>query len=324
MQCLLEKLFISDKVTDPSAYICTLSPELQRKAKKELNETPETRNAGLKKMYEMLRARPDMFCPTDVIFILGFLRARKFEVDRAFKLLENWCKMRTDMEEVFSDYRPSSIKGILESGVATVLPQRDQEGRKIIVIRVGKWNVKQYSLWDSVKAVMMTFDLLVRDEETQINGTAYIQDMEGFTLRHMAQFGPRVVMKMAPVMNQDTIALRMKSMNVVNESGFFDAMFAIMKPFLKEKIKKRIHVLGEGMKTLRQVISSSTLPTEYGGTAPSIDDIAAKWGESVLLKENEFLQMKDFGIKRTDIGKKRVNASESTISGTIGTYKRLD
>ncbi|XP_077992919.1 alpha-tocopherol transfer protein-like [Glandiceps talaboti] len=310
-------------MADPTAYVCTLSPELQQKAKKELNETPETRNAGLKKMYELLRARPDMTCPTDVIFILGFLRARKFEVDRAFKLLENWCKMRTDMEEIFSDYRPSSIKGILESGVTTVLPQRDQEGRKIVVMRMGKWNTKEYGIWDTMKAVMVTIDLCLRDEETQINGVVDIDDMEGFTLQHMAQFGPRVAMKAAPIMNQDTIPLRMKSMNIVNESGFFDGIFAIMKPFLKEKIKKRIHVHGEDMTTLHREISSATLPTEYGGTASSIDDIATKWGQYVLSKENEFLAMKDYGLKRSDLGKKEVDDAV-TMGGMTGTYKKLE
>ncbi|XP_077992963.1 alpha-tocopherol transfer protein-like [Glandiceps talaboti] len=310
-------------MADPTAYVCTLSPELQQKAKKELNETPETRNAGLKKMYEMLRARPDMTCPTDVIFLLGFLRARKFEVDRAFKLLENWCKMRTDMEEIYDDYRPSSIKEMFDNGAMTVLPKRDQEGRKVTVMRMGKWNVKEYSIWDMLKSAMMSFDLLLRDEETQINGIADISDFEGFTFQHMAQLGPRVAMKAAPIMNQDTIPIRMKSMNFVNESGFFDGVYAIIKPFLKEKIKKRMHVHGEDMTTLHQQISSATLPTEYGGTESCIDDIAAKWGEYVLSKENEFLAMKDYGLKRSDLGKKEVDDA-STMGGMTGTYKKLD
>ncbi|XP_070540453.1 alpha-tocopherol transfer protein-like [Ptychodera flava] len=310
-------------MADPSAYVCKLSPELQHKAKIELNETPETRTEGLTKMYEMLRARPDITCPTDVLFILGFLRARKFEVDRAFKLLENWCKARSELTEVFTDYYPSSVKELLECGVVTMLPTRDQEGRKVGIMRPKKWDVKKFGVWDVMKIGMMSYDMILRDEETQINGVVDLMDLEGFTMSHLSQFGPRMAMKAAPIMNQDTLPIRMKSMNALNESGFFDALFAIIKPFLKEKIKKRMHVHGEDLTTLHEEISSSALPVEYGGSAGSIEDSSKKWADYILSKENEFLAMKDYGVKRSDLGSKTVDDA-ATMEGLTGKYKKLD
>nr|XP_006817763.1 PREDICTED: alpha-tocopherol transfer protein-like [Saccoglossus kowalevskii] len=188
-------------MSTPPVYECKLSVELQEKARRELNETQESRTIGLKKLFEMVRSRPDITCPTDAVFLLGFLRARKFNIDRACKLLENWCKMRTSIPEVFSNYRPSDLKELIESGVCVMLESRDNEGRSVIVERPGNWDVKKYSAWDITKIEMMMCDLHLRNEETQINGIVDIFDMEGFGLHHMTQFGPRFLIRTAPIMN---------------------------------------------------------------------------------------------------------------------------
>ncbi|XP_002735743.1 alpha-tocopherol transfer protein-like [Saccoglossus kowalevskii] len=294
----------------PPEYICTLSKELQEKARRELNETAETRKDGLKKLFEMIQARPHMNCPTDAVFLLGFLRARKFDIDRSFKLLENWCRVRVEMKEVFSDYRPSTAKELIQDGVFFSLSTRDSEGRLISISRPGKWNPKNSTVWELMKVSVMAGDINMMDEETQINGVVLILDMGGIGMRHITQFGPRLAMKVAPLMSSDTFPQRVGSINVLNESGFFDGMYAILKPFLKEKIRKRFFIHGDDLSKLHSKVSSSLLPGEYGGSVEkSLDDFANRWADLLHSKEDMFAAMMDYGLKKTK--NKYVNSEES-------------
>ncbi|XP_070540455.1 alpha-tocopherol transfer protein-like [Ptychodera flava] len=310
-------------MADQFVYECKLSPDLQEKAKRELNETPETREECLKKLYETVRARPELVCPTDPIFLLGFLRARKFDLDRAIKLLENWCRVRTSISELYDDYGPAGIKDLLAAGLFTSLPSRDQDGRKVIILRLGKWDVKKFSIYDTFKPGLLANDLMLRDEETQINGITAIMDLGGMTMQHVTQFGPRVAMKVSPLVNDDCAPFRMKSFNIVNESGFFATMYAIGKPFMKEKMKQRMHVHGEDLTNLHKQITSSILPPEYGGSGPSIDDTSKEWVDYVMSKEKELLAMKEYGLKESKLGQKEVDDA-ATMEGTVGTFKKLD
>ncbi|XP_002735744.1 alpha-tocopherol transfer protein-like [Saccoglossus kowalevskii] len=311
-------------MAEPPVYDCKLSPKLLEKARKELNETAESRDAGIKRLWAMIRARPDIRCPTDAVFILAFLRARKFDVEKAFKLLEKWCSMRVDLDAVFENYRPSSIKEMIEAGSMVSLPTRDNEGRTINIHRPGKWDPKKFTIWEYLRYGLLTGDYLMWNEETQINGVVEIIDMEGFNINHMAQIGPRFAMSAASMMSADCLPLRMKSMNVINESGFFDAIFAMLKPFLKDKIKKRIHVHGDDLSKLHQVVPSSILPSEYGGShSSSIEDIVSKYGDLILSKEDEYVAMMEYGIKKSDLVKKTVDDA-ATMTGTTGSYTKIE
>ncbi|XP_006817762.1 alpha-tocopherol transfer protein-like [Saccoglossus kowalevskii] len=286
-------------------YECTLSPELQEKARLELNESPETRDAGLKTLFDMITSRDDIRCPIDAVFLLCFLRARKFNIKRTFKLLERWCKMRSELVEIFGNYKPSSVMGLIESGVFVILPSADPEGRPVAIDRPGKWDVTKYTAWDFVKVEMMMCDLQLWNEETQINGFVDIFDMEGFGLHHMTQFGPRFVIKTTPLMNEDTLPLRIKGIHVVKESGLFDGLYKLFKPFLKDKIKKRLRVHGKDITNLHSVLPTSILPPEYGGSySAGIDDIVRDWAQQLGDKEEFFISMERYGLKKTKKNKK--------------------
>ena len=81
---------------------------------------------------------PALTCRTDAEFLLRFLRARKFDCERANQLLINYFTVREECKEQLGNLIPTSGKKVFDTGLSIVLPHRDREGRKIMYFRVGK------------------------------------------------------------------------------------------------------------------------------------------------------------------------------------------
>lgn len=82
----------------------------------------------------------------------------------------------------------------------------------------------------------------MREPETQIAGIVVLLDMGGLSLQHVKFFTPYYAKKLVELV-QDTFPLRFKGFHIVNEPFYFDAIMAVLKPFLKDKIRKRVSII---------------------------------------------------------------------------------
>ncbi|XP_062897492.1 alpha-tocopherol transfer protein-like isoform X2 [Mobula hypostoma] len=271
----------------PQAYVCTLSPQLIAKAQEELQEKPEWRLRDAQALRDMiLKEAPNLNTRLDDAFLLRFLRARKFDYDRALKLLLNYHANQRTWPEVFANLRPSAIKHVLDSGFLTVLPYPDPLGRRILVIRPGRWKISDYPITENIRAIYITLEKLVQAEENQVNGIVILADYSGVTLSQAAQLGPFMAKKVIGIL-QDGFPMRIKTVNIINEPIIFKGIFAIIKPFLKEKMTERFVLHGSDLSSLHKDIPPNILPQEYGGTMGKLNTTA--WTESLLAFEEEFV-----------------------------------
>ena len=123
--------------TDEDIYTCTLSPETAKKAESELGETEIVRQLALMGLKRRMEQRPDIkFCHDDR-FLLRFLRAKKFEVERAFNSLVKYYELHLKHPDFFKNYKPSAIKHVLDDGFPMVFGQLDEEGRPVVAMKAG-------------------------------------------------------------------------------------------------------------------------------------------------------------------------------------------
>ncbi|KAM4691488.1 alpha-tocopherol transfer protein-like [Rhinophrynus dorsalis] len=269
-------------------YVCTLTPELVLKALDELQEKPEWRLRDVEALRDMIwKEYPNLKTRVDDSFLLRFLRARKFDYDRALQLLVNYYNCRKGWPEVFNDLRPSAVKPVLDSGFLTVLPSRDREGRKIVCIRPGCWNPRDYPITENIRAIYLSLEKLIESEETQVNGIVILADYNDVGFSQASHFGPFIAKKVIGIL-QDGFPIRIKAVNIINEPRIFKGIFAILKPFLKEKIVKRFFLHGSDMNSLHDNIPKAILPEEYGGTAGKLDTSA--WSQTLLTSEEAFAE----------------------------------
>ncbi|GIX86103.1 hypothetical protein CDAR_309051 [Caerostris darwini] len=108
-----QTIVVGKKVHRPLLDNTTITDDL-RVAREELNETPETREVALKVLKKML-AEQDEFIPrVDDVFLLRFLRCRKFDCERAFKTVKEHYKFRKQNPDIypFADWHRKGFESL--------------------------------------------------------------------------------------------------------------------------------------------------------------------------------------------------------------------
>ncbi|XP_070539728.1 alpha-tocopherol transfer protein-like [Ptychodera flava] len=111
------------------SYKCTLSDVALKKAKRELNEDPATRQRKINDLQDLFKTRPDIKFRQDDAFLLKFLRDKKFDVSKAFKTLTYYYEVRRSYRDVFRDFTPSAFEHIYDPENEMICPGRDCPGK---------------------------------------------------------------------------------------------------------------------------------------------------------------------------------------------------
>lgn len=270
--------------------------ELQEVAKRELRETPEVQKEAIEKLRELLKAETNLKVPLDNDpWLVRFLRPCKYYPESALKLVQNYYSFKVKHENVYKDLKPSREKNIFDHNILTVLPNRDQHGRRVLIIELGKkWKHNKCSLDEVFKGCVLYVEAAMLEPATQIAGAVVIFDMDGLTLQQTWQFNPPFAKRILDWL-QEAVPLRVKNIHIINQPYVFNMVFALFKPFLKEKLKNRIIFHGTDRKSLHQYMSPKCLPECYGGTLQIPRVTGPQWLELLLICDKEYDAINSYG-----------------------------
>ncbi|GAB6024745.1 hypothetical protein CHUAL_009875 [Chamberlinius hualienensis] len=306
---------------DTGKYVCKLSPELQKKAKDELKEDPARREEDIEILRQWITKQPYINGRTDDAFLLKFLRNAKFSIERAKEKIENYYTMKTAIPEWFSnhDLNHPKLQKLLSKGMFLPLGY-DKEGRFVVLGRTAAYDPSEFKVEDVMKLNFIVSEYLLWDEQTQICGSVFINDGEGATGGHLAQWTP-AVMKKAMTCFQDCLPIRSKGMHYVNLPSFFETFFNVMKMFMKEKLIRRLYVHGN-LESLQQQVPIDILPKEYGGLAGDCDSIAAKFTKDLNAHRQFFIDDEKYKVDESKRPGKPKTPDD--IFGHDGTFRKLN
>lgn len=272
------------------------SPELEEVAKKELRESPEVQREAIAKLRELLKAETDLKVPLDNDpWMIRFLRPTKYYPESALKMVKNYYAFKVKHENVYKGLKPSKEKNIFEHNILTVLPNRDQYGRRVLIIELGKkWKHNKCSLDEVYKGCVLYLEAAILEPSTQIAGAVVIFDMDGLTLQQTWQFNPPFAKRILDWL-QEAVPLRVKNIHIINQPYVFNMVFALFKPFLREKLKSRIIFHGTDRKSLHQYLSPKCLPDCYGGTLQIPRVTGPQWLELLLMCDQEYDAINSYG-----------------------------
>lgn len=239
--------------------------EYAEKARVELRETPEVVEQAFKDIRTLLAGEPELIVPDEDEFYVKFLRPCKWYAKSAFELMKRFYQFRVNHPRLCDDLLPSKERNVLVSDVFLPMPDRTKDGCRVLLIQAGKkWNPKKVTTDELFKAAMLSLGAAMAEPKTQVAGVHVVLDMHGFSLSQVTYFTPSFA-GMVTDWLQRCVPCRLKGIHVMNQPFVFNMVFALFKPFLQEKTRKRIHFHGSNKDSLTAHIGGHVMPTTLGG-----------------------------------------------------------
>jgi len=266
--------------------------EWKLRAEVELQEKSEWRARDIQALRDLVLAEEGFVCDTSDAFLIKFLRAKKFDYESSFRMLQRYLGLRARSPANFVKCLPSRAGPIFDHQLQDVLPHRDQFARRVFIFRSGVWDTTLITPADIFTTNYMCLEAMGREPKTQIAGMVAVVDMAGFGLYHMMQMSVDYVKDMV-AMVQNSFPIRFREIHIVNESYLFDMVFALVKPFLTDKISNRIRFHGADMTSLHRCVPKEILPAQYGGDQPAFDNSRLK--AAIEKMEDFFTALMNYG-----------------------------
>lgn len=115
---------------------------------------------------------------------------------------------------------------------------------------------------------LYVFPLIVDDEDMQRNGFVILEDFADFSfmasMRMQRAFTSEQQAEMFAMM-QDVVPMRMRGIYLVRQPWYVSLLLAVVRPFMKRKLRERIAAVGEDTGALREFFEPDQLPARFGG-----------------------------------------------------------
>jgi CRAL/TRIO domain len=202
--------------TSPTDYVSTLTPEIVKLAKEQLEEDDERRAQNVNIIREWLKKQPHLrSCPTDSQFLLKFLRGCKYSLETTKQKLDLMLTLRNMLPGLYSSWDPMKPENqkALSFGPLLPLPGYDHLGRRVAIIRSGFPDPSATNFEVIQRVSFMVWELFCHEEEQMfITGAVLILDMEGYTISHFTQL-PMSLAKKLQLCWEDASPVRLKSID---------------------------------------------------------------------------------------------------------------
>uniref|UniRef100_A0AAZ3R9P4 protein-tyrosine-phosphatase n=1 Tax=Oncorhynchus tshawytscha TaxID=74940 RepID=A0AAZ3R9P4_ONCTS len=190
-----------------------------------------------------------------------FLMARKFDVSRATDLFQAYKNTR--IKEGIFNINPEEepLRSELLSGKFTVLPGRDAKGAALALFtaRLHRSDVTTHRA--VLQAIIFQLDKAIESVDTQRDGLIFIYDM---TNSSYGNFDYELCVKILDLL-KGAFPARLKCVFIVSSPLWFRAPFAVLRLFVREKLRERVCTVKAH--ELSNYIPVSSLPEHLDGTS---------------------------------------------------------
>ncbi|XP_058837458.1 clavesin-1-like isoform X2 [Topomyia yanbarensis] len=306
-------------------YRTTLEPKYLIKAREELNEHDHIREPALAQMREFIAKHPQIVrCRTDAVFLLRFLRSRKFNLLAASDMLVKYLSCCIREVEFFNEIDPCVLDPVIRQCAMIPLGQ-DSHGRLVVFVRLGKFDVKTTSPEIQTRLACLLLETYVDTEIYQITGLVAMVDFQDATTNHFVIWTLPKLKVVLEALNTIT-QYRIREIHAVQLPKYAAAIAEFFVARVSEKLKGRIK-FHKTPDALKDAIDESILPTIYGGKQ-SLEEANEKFRQRAMQERERLLKQADMFI---DLSIPSPNANNNTgvhssvaDEAVIGSFRKLN
>ncbi|XP_015116114.1 clavesin-2 [Diachasma alloeum] len=303
-------------------YQCGLSEEDQTVAKDELREDDAIRDQLLEQFRQWILKHPTIKrCRTDPVFLLRFLRTKKFSLPMAQEMLERYLTIRQVYPDWFQklDINDPEIEAIIDAGYLVPMLERDESGRQVILSCAGRFDPYKYTSAHMARAHSVVLETLMDEEENQVHGYTHINDESGLTMGHISAWSLTDIRNMLRCI-QNSTPIRHKGTHFINIPAFGSKILEFAVSLLNDKLRSRIYV-HKSLEDLAETVNPKILPKEYGGVVP-LADMIATFKEKLRAKRDDLKALDDMYIEISP--KDSCSAASDGLCGITGSFRKLE
>ncbi|XP_055944742.1 retinaldehyde-binding protein 1-like [Argiope bruennichi] len=278
-----------------------MTPEIRKIAEKELGETPEIKEKALKELRRLINEESDFRPQTNDTFLLRFLRAKKYDVKRAFKTLQNYYIFKARYSGIMTDFTPKDVKNVIEMNNMLLMPYRHPSGAAVGYARLAHFDIEKVTKEEIFATALIGLEYLLQFEASQVCGYIIILDWNKISMRILKHWLSPTFLYRGIRLVQDCVPCRAKGFHVINEPFFFNVAINLVKSLLSEKLMKRIFFHGSNLKSLHKHIPPSILPEELGGEIGPLSSHVPNMYSNILDRENAYEKLNKYGFQEKKI-----------------------
>lgn len=192
------------------------------------------------------------------------LRASKFDLNTCMQRIERFYLLKNNYFD-YVDMREESVKRsmmLLNDGVVLPLKLKDNEGRTIIIVSLGKRDTKSFTSAEMIRLLIMAAAAHVEEETAQLAGFVYIIDCTGIEFRQCLSYYD---LKFLSEVSQKAAMMRVKKIILFNLPAIASASFKIAESFFSKKMSERILNIDNAHELADHIKPQTILPECLGG-----------------------------------------------------------
>lgn len=248
--------------------------------------------------------------------IIVCLLNAKMSLERAKKSLEGYFSVRTMYDTEFYDSLIPNTKLYEESKKyvqSYVMPNLLPNLNRLTVFKIIDINGEASDAFMYYIIPMMLAELRILGDRFLSN--ELLVDVEHNNMKNLIKYSPTVNNKLINI--QNAINLRVKYIHVVNATHIFDKLMFMLKSLMPAKIIMKI-VNHKSYEDLQKYIPKEHLPSDYGGTERSSEELQKLWCDELEKREECFKYLKEHGKSKVALRK-----SDRLSVEMDGSFKRL-
>jgi hypothetical protein len=208
-----------------------------------------------------------------------------FDVEAAKKLFIYFLETRKKHPALFHnrDVNSDALQTALSTMQLCAMPKNTKENHKITVFRLADPDPNNFSYNDIIRLILASLDarLIHCDENELIDGEISVVDVSGFGFRHFTRtISCLGTMKAYMGYAQEAAPVKIIQSHFINCPPIMSKMLSVMKPFMMKEVWETLKV-HTSLESLYEYLPRELLPSEYGGSVGSLDDMTKSTKEFV-------------------------------------------